>query len=33
MKDAGALLLVYSSDAEMLHQGFKEAMARIRGTG
>lgn len=30
-KDAGALLLVYSSDAEMLHQGFKDAMQRIRG--
>jgi len=30
-KEAGALLLVYSSDAEMLHGGFSEAMAKIRG--
>ena len=29
--DAGALLLVYSSDAEMLHSGFTQAMATIRG--
>jgi 2-keto-3-deoxy-L-rhamnonate aldolase RhmA len=30
-KDAGALLLVYLSDAEMLHSGFSRAMAGIRG--
>ena len=30
-KDAGALLLVYSSDVEMMHHGFSQAMARIRG--
>lgn len=30
-KDLGALLLVYSSDAEMLHTGFGQAMAEIRG--
>ena len=31
MKEAGALLLVYSSDVEMLHSGFSRAMAGIRG--
>jgi 2-keto-3-deoxy-L-rhamnonate aldolase RhmA len=30
-KEAGALLLVYLSDVEMLHQGFTEAMNAIRG--
>jgi len=30
-KEAGALLLVYWSDAEMLHHGFSEAMTKIRG--
>ena len=30
-KDAGALLLVYLSDVEMLHTGFSQAMAQIRG--
>ncbi len=30
-KDAGALLLVYLSDVEMLQQGFAKAMAGIRG--
>ena len=30
-KEAGALLLVYWSDAEMLHHGFSQAMAKIRG--
>ena len=30
-KDAGALLLVYLSDVEMLHKGFSDAMASIRG--
>jgi 2-keto-3-deoxy-L-rhamnonate aldolase RhmA len=30
-KDAGALLLAYSSDVEVLHGGFKAAMARIKG--
>jgi 2-keto-3-deoxy-L-rhamnonate aldolase RhmA len=30
-KELGALLLVYSTDVEMLHQGFSQAMARIRG--
>ncbi|PZW37734.1 2-dehydro-3-deoxyglucarate aldolase/4-hydroxy-2-oxoheptanedioate aldolase [Humitalea rosea] len=30
-KQAGALLLAYSSDAEMLHGGFSAAMRRIRG--
>jgi 2-keto-3-deoxy-L-rhamnonate aldolase RhmA len=30
-KDAGALLLVYLSDVEMLHTAFGQAMARIRG--
>ena len=30
-KEAGALLLVYLSDAEMLHAGFTQAMAQIRG--
>jgi 2-keto-3-deoxy-L-rhamnonate aldolase RhmA len=30
-KDAGALLLVYLSDVEMLHAGFAQAMADIRG--
>lgn len=29
-KDAGALLLVYLSDAEMLHTGFSQAMAALR---
>jgi 2-keto-3-deoxy-L-rhamnonate aldolase RhmA len=29
-KEAGALLLVYSTDVEMLQQGFVQAMARIR---
>lgn len=30
-KDAGALLLVYSSDVEMLQSGFRQAVARIKG--
>ena len=30
-KEAGALLLVYLSDVEMLHAGFARAMAQIRG--
>jgi 2-keto-3-deoxy-L-rhamnonate aldolase RhmA len=30
-KEAGALLLVYLSDVEMLHSGFSRAMASIRG--
>ena len=30
-KEAGALLLVYWSDAEMLHHGFSQAMTKIRG--
>jgi 2-keto-3-deoxy-L-rhamnonate aldolase RhmA len=30
-KEAGALLLAYSSDADVLHQGFAEAMAVIKG--
>jgi hypothetical protein len=30
-KEAGALLLVYLSDVEMLHSGFSQAMAQIRG--
>jgi 2-keto-3-deoxy-L-rhamnonate aldolase RhmA len=30
-KGAGALLLVYLSDVEMLHTGFSRAMAGIRG--
>ena len=30
-KEAGALLLVYLSDVEMLHTGFSQAMAQIRG--
>ena len=30
-KEAGALLLVYLSDVEMLHKGFTEAMNAIRG--
>jgi 2-keto-3-deoxy-L-rhamnonate aldolase RhmA len=30
-KEAGALLLVYWSDVEMLHHGFTQAMAKIRG--
>ena len=30
-KEAGALLLVYLSDVEMLQQGFAQAMAGIRG--
>ena len=30
-KEAGALLLVYWSDVEMLHHGFSQAMATIRG--
>jgi len=29
-KEAGALLLAYSSDAEILLSGFSEAMARIK---
>jgi 2-dehydro-3-deoxyglucarate aldolase/4-hydroxy-2-oxoheptanedioate aldolase len=28
-QQAGALLLVYSSDVEMLHSGFSQAMARL----
>jgi len=31
-KDLGALLLVYLSDVEMLHTGFAQAMAQIRGS-
>lgn len=30
-RDAGALLLAYSSDVEVLHQGFAAAMKRIKG--
>ena len=30
-KQAGALLLAYSSDAEILRNGFSQAMARIKG--
>ena len=30
-RNAGALLLAYSSDAEILHQGFSAAMKRIKG--
>ena len=30
-KDAGALLLAYASDVEMLHGGFSRAVAEIRG--
>jgi 2-keto-3-deoxy-L-rhamnonate aldolase RhmA len=30
-RDAGALLLAYSSDVEVLHQGFTAAMKRIKG--
>jgi 2-keto-3-deoxy-L-rhamnonate aldolase RhmA len=30
-KAAGALLLAYASDAEMLHDGFRQAVARIKG--
>jgi 2-keto-3-deoxy-L-rhamnonate aldolase RhmA len=30
-KDAGALLLAYSSDAEILHSGYSAAMKRIKG--
>jgi 2-keto-3-deoxy-L-rhamnonate aldolase RhmA len=30
-KEAGALLLAYSSDADMLRSGYSQAMARIRG--
>ena len=30
-RDAGALLLAYSSDVEILHNGFQEAMKRIKG--
>ena len=30
-KQAGALLLVYWSDVEMLQHGFAQAMAKIRG--
>ena len=30
-KKAGALLLAYSSDVEMLHGGFSAAMKRIKG--
>ena len=30
-KQAGALLLAYSSDAEILRSGFSQAMARIKG--
>lgn len=29
----GALLLVYSSDVDMLHRGFHQAMAEIKGPG
>jgi 2-keto-3-deoxy-L-rhamnonate aldolase RhmA len=32
-KEAGALLLAYSSDADILHGGFTRAMAEIKGTG
>jgi 2-keto-3-deoxy-L-rhamnonate aldolase RhmA len=30
-KEAGALLLAYSSDVEMLHEGFSSAMKRLKG--
>lgn len=30
-KEAGVLLLAYSSEIEVLHQGFSQALARIRG--
>jgi 2-dehydro-3-deoxyglucarate aldolase/4-hydroxy-2-oxoheptanedioate aldolase len=30
-KDAGALLLVYQSDVEVMHTGFSQAMSQIRG--
>src|SRR6185436_15253221 len=30
-KAAGALLLAYSSDVDILHTGFSQAMARIKG--
>lgn len=30
-KDAGALLLVYRSEVDMLHTGYSQAMAEIRG--
>jgi 2-keto-3-deoxy-L-rhamnonate aldolase RhmA len=30
-KEAGALLLAYSSDVEMLHDGFSSAMKRLKG--
>jgi 2-keto-3-deoxy-L-rhamnonate aldolase RhmA len=30
-KEAGALLLVYWSDVEMLHHGFSQALSKIRG--
>ena len=30
-KDAGALILAYSSDTEMLHGGFSAAMKRLKG--
>jgi 2-keto-3-deoxy-L-rhamnonate aldolase RhmA len=30
-RDAGALLLAYSSDVEMLHGGFSQAIARMNG--
>ena len=30
-KEAGALLLAYSSDADILHGGFARAMAEIKG--
>ena len=30
-KQAGALLLAYSSDAEVLRSGFSQAMVRIKG--
>lgn len=29
-KDAGALILAYSSDADILHQGFSKAMAELK---
>jgi 2-dehydro-3-deoxyglucarate aldolase/4-hydroxy-2-oxoheptanedioate aldolase len=30
-KDAGALLLAYSSDSEVLHGAFRRAIAEIKG--
>jgi 2-keto-3-deoxy-L-rhamnonate aldolase RhmA len=30
-KDAGALLLAYASDVDVLHSGFSRAMAEIKG--